>query len=116
MGLGDFMFPFMPLSLKPKEKLETGLMLPLRNIVLLPGITLPIVAGRSRSVAVAESVMVSEKKQLIIASVLPEAFPRLEQNDKAEIESLEELYPIATLTGASHFGKYTGRGGFYIRE
>jgi ATP-dependent Lon protease len=98
MGLGDFMFPFMPLSLKPKEKLETGLMLPLRNIVLLPGITLPIVAGRSRSVAVAESVMVSEKKQLIIASVLPEAFPRLEQNDKAEIESLEELYPIATLT------------------
>ncbi len=92
------MFPFMPLSLKPKEKLETGLMLPLRNIVLLPGITLPIVAGRSRSVAVAESVMVSEKKQLIIASVLPEAFPRLEQNDKAEIESLEELYPIATLT------------------
>ncbi|NET05598.1 MAG: endopeptidase La [Symploca sp. SIO2B6] len=85
------------LSPKKQEKLETSLLFPLRNIVLLPGITLPIVAGRSRSVAVAEATMLTSDKQLVIASIRPEAAERLEVDDNAEIESLEELYPIATL-------------------
>jgi ATP-dependent Lon protease len=91
------MFPLPHLSLKPREKLETALLLPLRNIVLLPGVTLPVVAGRPRSVAVAESVMMTEHKQVIIAAVRPEVIQKLEKAEKAEIERLEELYPIATL-------------------
>ncbi|AFY79625.1 MAG: endopeptidase La [Hydrococcus sp. C42_A2020_068] len=91
------MFPLPHLALKPREKLETGFLLPLRNIVLLPGVTLPVVAGRPRSVSVAESVMMTEQKQVIIAAVRPEAVQKLEKEEKAEIESLEELYPIATL-------------------
>ncbi|MDJ0706208.1 MAG: endopeptidase La [Leptolyngbyaceae cyanobacterium MO_188.B28] len=79
------------------EALETGLMLPLRNVVLLPDITLPVIAGRPRSVAVAEAAMETTQKQLVIATVRPEAIERLEADDKAEIESLDELYPVATL-------------------
>ena len=79
------------------EALETGLMLPLRNVVLLPDITLPVIAGRPRSVAVAEATMETSQKQVIIATVRPEAIQRLEADDEAEIEHLEELYPVATL-------------------
>ena len=82
---------------RKSEPLETRLLLPLRNIVLLPGITLPVIAGRPRSVAVAESTMVTEQKQLIVAAIRPEAQGRMAEDEKAEIESLEELYPIATL-------------------
>ena len=79
------------------EGVETGFMLPLRNVVLLPDITLPVIAGRPRSVAVAEAAMETAQKQLVIATVRPEAIERLEADDKAEIEGLEELYPVATL-------------------
>ncbi len=82
---------------RKSEPLETRLLLPLRNIVLLPGITLPVIAGRPRSVAVAESTMVTEQKQLIVAAIRPEAQGRMAEDEKAEIESLEELYPVATL-------------------
>lgn len=82
---------------KKLEKSETSLLLPLRNIVLLPGITLPVIAGRSRSVAVAESAMMSDRKQLVIAAVRPEKQQRFEEDEKAEIESFDELYPVATL-------------------
>ncbi|HBE20330.1 MAG TPA: hypothetical protein DDW51_22655 [Cyanobacteria bacterium UBA11367] len=44
------------------ETVETGLLLPLRNMVLLPGITLPVIAGRPRSVAVAEATMLTSQK------------------------------------------------------
>ena len=76
---------------------ETSLLFPLRNIVLLPGITLPIIAGRSRSIAVAEAVVLTEPKQLIMAAIRPEAARRLEEDEKAEVDRLEELYPLATL-------------------
>ncbi len=79
------------------ETLETSLLFPLRNMVLLPGITLPVVAGRPRSVAVAEATMLTPDKQVIIASIRPEAAQRLEEDERAEIESIDELYPIATL-------------------
>jgi ATP-dependent Lon protease len=86
-----------PLFSPKQHKQETGLLLPLRNIVLLPGITLPVVAGRTRSVAAVESTMMSEDKQLILAAIRPEAEKRLEQDEKAEINSFEEIYPVATL-------------------
>lgn len=79
------------------ETVETGLLLPLRNMVLLPGITLPVIAGRPRSVAVAEATMLTSQKQLIIASIRPEASGRLEEDENAEIERMDELYPVATL-------------------
>ncbi len=86
-----------PLFFQKQQKQETGLLLPLRNIVLLPGITLPVVAGRTRSVAAVESTMMNEDKQLILAAIRPEAEKRLEQNEQAEINSLDEIYPVATL-------------------
>lgn len=85
------------LSSENLKKTDIRLLLPLRNMVLLPGITLPVVAGRPRSVTVAEATLLSSHKELIIATIRPEAAARLEEDEKAEIESLEELYPIATL-------------------
>jgi ATP-dependent Lon protease len=85
------------LSPDNQETIETRLLLPLRNIVLLPAITLPVVAGRPRSVAVAEATMLTSHKQVIIATVRPAASDRLDEDEHAEIESLEELYPTATL-------------------
>jgi ATP-dependent Lon protease len=79
------------------ETLETGLLLPLLNIVILPGITVPIVAGRPTSIAVAEAVIQTVEKQLILATLRPEAAQRLEADPNAEVERLEELYPVATL-------------------
>jgi ATP-dependent Lon protease len=86
-----------PLLFGKQKKLETSLLLPLRNIVLLPGITLPVIAGRPRSVAVAESAILTDQKQIIIAAIRPEAQARLREDENAEIESLEEIYPVATL-------------------
>ncbi|MGB7442227.1 MAG: endopeptidase La [Coleofasciculaceae cyanobacterium] len=85
------------LNSEPLDSSESGLLLPLRNMVLLPDITLPVIAGRTRSVAVAEAAMLNSPKQLIIASIRPEAAQRLEEDENAEIESVEEIYPIATL-------------------
>ena len=79
---------------KPSETLP---LLPLRDIVLLPGITLPVVAGRSRSVASAEASALSSERQLIVAAVRPDAAARLAANETAEVEHLEDLYSIATL-------------------
>jgi ATP-dependent Lon protease len=79
------------------EKLETGLLLPLRNVVILPGITIPIVAGRPNSIAVAEAVMQTAKKKVVLAAIRPEATQRLDTDNSAEVEHIEELYPVATL-------------------
>jgi ATP-dependent Lon protease len=87
----------MNLSSGEIETLETGLLLPLLNIVILPGITVPIVAGRPTSIAVAEAVIQTAEKQLILATLRPEAAQRLEADPNAEVERLEELYPVATL-------------------
>ncbi|NET39157.1 MAG: endopeptidase La, partial [Cyanothece sp. SIO1E1] len=86
-------------TLFPKKmgKLETSLLLPLHNLVLFPDITLPIVAGRPRSIAVAEATMLTPDQQLVITTIRPEAARRFEKNENAEVDSLQELYPIATL-------------------
>ncbi|MDJ0616723.1 MAG: endopeptidase La [Calothrix sp. MO_192.B10] len=81
---------------QPKA-LETRSLLPLRNIVLLPQITLPVVAGRTRSLATVESAVLTANKELVIATVKPEVAHRLDGDEKAEIEKLEDIYPIATL-------------------
>lgn len=101
-----------PLFFNKQNKLETSLVLPLRNVVLLPGITLPVVAGKPRSVAVVESTMMTENKQLIVTAIRPEARQRIEELETApktpdlhenlkshslEVESLKEIYPVATL-------------------
>ena len=95
-----------------QNKLETSLMFPLRNIVLLPGITLPVMAGKPRSVRAVESAMLKENKQLIAAAIRPQARQRIEELETAqntpdldetsksrfiEVESLKEIYPVATL-------------------
>ncbi len=101
-----------PLFFNWQNKLETNLLLPLRNVVLLPGITIPVVAGKPRSVAVVESTMLTEKKQLIVAAIRPPAEQKIEASASrenapdldeiissqfSEIESLSEIYPVATL-------------------
>ncbi|MFB2974775.1 LON peptidase substrate-binding domain-containing protein, partial [Microseira sp. BLCC-F43] len=85
------------LSPRKLEGLETCLLLPLRNMVLLPKITLPAIAGKPRSMAAVEAAMLTRQKHLIIAAIRPEAQKKLENDENAEIESLEELYPVATL-------------------
>ena len=95
-----------------QNKLETSLLLPLRDVVLLPGITLPVVAGKPRSVAVVESAMLTENKQLIVTAIRPQALQRFKELATAqvahdssttkkptfpEIESFQEIYPVATL-------------------
>ncbi len=79
------------------KALETRSLLPLRNIVLLPQITLPVVAGRPRSLATVETAVLTAQKELVIATVKPEMASRLDGNEKVEIEKLEDIYPIATL-------------------
>jgi ATP-dependent Lon protease len=86
---------FLPRMIKSEP--STLLVLPVRNVVLLPGITLPLVAGRPRSVAVSEAALLNPNKQLIIATVRPEANSRLTEDATTEVEKLEEIYPIATL-------------------
>ena len=95
-----------------QNKLETGYLLPLGNVVLFPGITLPVIAGKPRSVAVVESTMLTNSKELIIATIRPETrqkWAELETSSEIlnhqenleskvwEIENLAEIYPIATL-------------------
>jgi ATP-dependent Lon protease len=82
---------------KTPKTVETSLLLPLRNVVLLPGITVPVIAGKPRSLAVAEATILTPHSSLVIATVRPEAQKGLEKDEKAEITSLEEIYPIATL-------------------
>ena len=84
----------------PRKKSATtakGLLLPLRDMVLLPGITLPVVAGKPRSVAAAEASMETPEKEIVIATIRPEAMERLEKDNHAEVESLDDLYSVATL-------------------
>ena len=95
-----------------QDKLETSLLLPLRDVVLLPGITLPVVAGKPRSVAVVESAMLTENKQIVVTAIRSQALQRFKEVETAqkahgsgetkkptlpEIESFQEIYPVATL-------------------
>ncbi len=76
--------------------LEHSLLLPLRNVVLLPGVTLPVIASRPRSVAVAQMLIHSPNKQLAVVTVRPEIATELETDEDREIGNLEEIYQIAT--------------------
>jgi ATP-dependent Lon protease len=88
---------WLPYTHKKSETTTVGLMLPLRDMVLLPGITLPVVAGRPRSVASAEATMETPEKQIVIATIRPETMQKWEQDNRAEVENLDDLYPVATL-------------------
>ena len=90
---------WLPRSAKKTLNTESVSLLPVRDAVLLPGITLPMVAGRPHSVASAETAAATEEKQLVIAAIRPECLERLakDRNAEAEIENLSDLYPVATL-------------------
>ena len=70
------------------KKLDTSLLLPLLNVVVLPGVTLPVMVVRSRSVEAVEMTTLTSHKQLVIATVRPEKQERFDQDRNAEIESL----------------------------
>ncbi|WP_228015718.1 endopeptidase La [Leptolyngbya ectocarpi] len=78
---------------------QSVLLLPVRDTVLLPSITLPIIAGRPHSIASVETAVATEGKQLVIATMLPECLERLAQDRDAaaEAEALSDLYSVATL-------------------
>ncbi|MGB5713883.1 MAG: endopeptidase La, partial [Waterburya sp.] len=101
-----------PLFLNRQNKLETSFLLPLRDVVLLPGTTLPVVAGKPRSIAVVESAANTDNRRLIIATIRPQALEKLSELETKskeldknktlesqlwEIGSLGEIYPVATL-------------------
>jgi len=101
-----------PLFSKRQNKLETSLMLPLYNVVLLPETTLPIIVGKPRSIATVESFMLKEDRQIIVTAIRPQARHRIEEleikqkklnfnegfeSSSLEVESLKEIYPVATL-------------------
>ncbi len=96
--MGEIMLmSWLPYPRKKSETTVKGLLLPLRDMVLLPGITLPVVAGKPRSVAAAEASMETPEKEVVIATIRPEARERLDEDNHAEVESLGDLYPVATL-------------------
>lgn len=76
---------------------QTAYLLPLRDMVLLPKITFPVVAGRPRSIAAAEAAVDTADKRIVIATLRPETLKRLEKNRAGEVEQLEDLYSVATL-------------------
>ncbi|MDJ0597078.1 MAG: endopeptidase La, partial [Pleurocapsa sp. MO_226.B13] len=98
------------LFLNRHNKVENLFLLPLRDVTLLPGTTLPVMAGKPRSVAAVESAALTENKQLIVAAIRPQTLEkwsksksgateseRISKSRLPEIESLEEIYSVATL-------------------
>ena len=85
-----------------QKLVETSLLLPLHNIVLMPGITLPILATQSHIIGVAEATALSPRKQLVITAVRPEIAEKFEAGASLEIESIKDIYPIATLAEQQH--------------
>ena len=88
---------WLPHSHKSSAETQTMALLPLRDTVLLPGITVPVVAGRPLSVASAEAAVDTPEKQLVIVALRSEAFERLTQDPEAEVRGLEDVYPVGTL-------------------
>lgn len=84
-------------SPKSSPETQTVALLPLRDTVLLPGITLPVVAGRPLSVASAEAATDTPGKQLVVVALRPEGLERLTQDPDAEVNCLEDVYPVGTL-------------------
>ncbi|EKU96371.1 ATP-dependent protease La [Leptolyngbya sp. PCC 7375] len=90
---------WLPHSAKNLTQFESGFLLPVRDTVLLPSITLPIVAGRPHSIASVETAVATEGKQLVIAAMRPECLERLAKarDAEAEAKNLSDLYSVATL-------------------
>ncbi|ESA33883.1 atp-dependent protease la [Leptolyngbya sp. Heron Island J] len=90
---------WLPHSAKKIAQLESGFLLPVRDTVLLPAITLPLVAGRPHSITSVETAVATENKQLVIAAMRPECLKRLAKTRDAEAEAknLSDLYSVATL-------------------
>jgi ATP-dependent Lon protease len=81
----------------PSAETQTVALLPLRDTVLLPGITIPVVAGRPLSVASAEAAVDTPEKHLVIVALRPDALERLSQDPDAEVRGLSDIYPVGTL-------------------
>ena len=76
---------------KTSKAVGTSLLLPLHHVLLLPGITMSVIVRKANNIGVAEATLLSPQKQLVIATV------RRDVSENVEIQSLEEIYPIATL-------------------
>jgi ATP-dependent Lon protease len=79
------------------KKIETSLMLPLSNMVMLPGVALPMTLTDSYSIGVVEATLLSNHKQLVVATIRPEIQQQFDRDKNAEIESLDDIYPVAAL-------------------
>jgi ATP-dependent Lon protease len=79
------------------KNLETSLLLPLQDVVLLPGLTIPVLVEQPSSIGVVQLIMRTPQKQIALATLKPEAAKKLQVDENADIESLEEIYPVATL-------------------
>ena len=85
------------------NKLETSLMLPLSNIVILPEVALPITLTDSYSIGVVEAALLSNHKQLVVATTKPEFQREFDQDKHIEIESLDDIYSVAALATVESF-------------
>ncbi len=72
-------------------------MLPSSNIVILPEVLLPMTLTDSYSIGVVEAALLSSHKQLVVATIRPEIQWRFDKDKNPEIESLEDIYPVAAL-------------------
>ncbi|MBE7385685.1 MAG: endopeptidase La [Leptolyngbya sp. SIO1E4] len=88
---------WLPSSFKSSTQTQSAFLLPLRDVVLLPGITIPVMAGRLRSVASAEAAVDTTEKHLVIVAIRPKCLERLTRDSDAEVEALKDLYPVGTL-------------------
>ncbi len=88
---------WLPRSQKFSAETQTLALLPLRDTVLLPGITIPVVVGRPLSVAAAEAAVNTPEKQVVIVALRPEGLERLTQAPEAEARGLQDVYPVGTL-------------------
>ena len=100
------------LFFKGHNRLETSLMLPVHNLVLLPTTTLPIIVGKPRSVATIESMMTKKDRQLIVTAIRPQKELKIDnatakeqssyfdqdlKPSSADIKTLHEIYDVGTL-------------------
>ncbi len=85
------------------KKVETSLMLPSSNVVVLPEVSLPMTLTDSYSIGVVEAALLSNHKQLVVATIRPEIQWRFDKDKNAEIESLDDIYPVATLATVDSF-------------
>jgi ATP-dependent Lon protease len=76
---------------------QSGFLLPLRDTILFPSITLPVVAGRPHSVASADAAIDRSDKHIVIVATRPDWVERTQRRPEAEIKRLEDVYTVGTL-------------------